>query len=211
MYRRWIAAAAATMMLLSSTASAALARGDESFLYSPQFASADFQVIVDECTVVDASVRAIQGTLLKSGLPGAPTYWSDVTVYLWVHNPDPDACTTEELELTGWAPGQWTFDRFEHASVTEFEVRIADRTGALNATAVINLDWSATLRERTTFVNHIVDAMWFESINVVPADVSGSLVFTSGGGVVADGFAMTGENASFAELGQSRAIAIVGP
>lgn len=208
MNRRLIAIALATAFALTAATSVAMARGDDSFLYSPSFASADFQIVVDECTVVDASVRAIQGTLLKDGLRGAPTYWSDVTVFLWVHNADPETCATEERELTGWAPGPWSFDQLVTASVSDFHVSIADASGALAAEAVINLDWIATTPQRTTFVNNDPNGGWHESITVVGAEVSGSLVFARGGGVVADGFTMTGANAGFAELGVSRAIQI---
>ncbi|MEW5991284.1 MAG: hypothetical protein AB1736_08085 [Chloroflexota bacterium] len=200
-------ATVASLLAVVTATGLASAQVDDSHLSHPRFASADFQVAGD-CVVIDGAVRAVQGTLLKNGLRGAPTSWSDVTVILWIHNPDPESCDTPELELSGWAPGPFAFEDMVAASVDDFAVHITDATGSLAADAVVDLRWTATTRQRTTFVNHDVPTRWFESINVVGASVEGTLVFTNGGGVVPDAFTMTGENATFAELGKAQVVAI---
>lgn len=170
----------------------------DGFRNQQDYAWVDLATDLDGCVTANPSVIFVAGELLKEPLSGgAPRPWSDVSVFLRLH----DQCAGTSTELTGFAFAPPDITRLESASVADIVVVVTDPSGEQEAEVTVTFDWTAA-GPATSSLNNDRVGRHFRQDRSAPAEAVGGLQVTDGDGDVwTSGFGLTDEDAYAAEIG----------
>jgi len=195
-------------LLLTVGTGVVAARPSDGYRDTQDFAYADLAQTLDACRRVDVRATLVAGDLLKGPLDeGAPTSWSDLTVFLFIR----DDCAGTVTELTGSASAPPDITRLERAAATSIVVTVLDASGALEADVTATLAWTVA-GPAESVATHDLANQYFRAERIAPAIAEGGLQIADvDGDLFPGGLNLPGDMITGGAIGFANEIALCCP